>query len=62
MDRVGENMRLFQVISVSRNALHFRGVTVTGELYDAFSRRREESGKKRFIEKIPPESPERRME
>jgi hypothetical protein len=62
MDRVGENMQLFQVISVTRDVLHYRAITVAGELYDAFSLRREKSGKKRFIEKIPPNSPERRME
>jgi predicted phosphodiesterase len=62
MDRVGENMQLFQVISVSRNVLHYRAITVTGELYDAFNLLKEKNGKKLFIERIPPDSPERRME
>jgi len=61
LDRVGENMQLFQVISVSRNILHYRAITVTGELYDAFNLLKEKNGKKVFIERIPPDSPERRM-
>ena len=62
MDRVGENMQLFQVISVSRHVLHYRAITVTGELYDAFNLLKEKNGKKTFIERIPPDSPERRMD
>jgi 3',5'-cyclic AMP phosphodiesterase CpdA len=62
MDRVGENMQLFQVVSVSRNVLHYRAITVTGELYDAFNLVKGKSGKKKLIERIPPDSPERRME
>ncbi|MBW2410122.1 MAG: metallophosphoesterase family protein [Deltaproteobacteria bacterium] len=62
LDRVGENMQLFQVISVSRDTLHYRAVTVAGELYDAFKLLKEKNGKKVFIEEIPPDSPERRME
>ena len=61
LDRVGENLQLFQVISVSRNILHYRAITVTGELYDAFNLLKEKNGKKVFIERIPPDSPERRM-
>jgi hypothetical protein len=62
MDRVGENMQLFQVISVSRNSLHYRAITVAGELYDAFSLLRHKNNHKAFIERIPPDSPERRMD
>ncbi len=61
MDRAGENMQLFQVISVSRDILHYRAVTVTGELYDAFDIVKESDGKKLFVEKIPGDSPERRF-
>ena len=60
MDRVGENMQLFQVISVSRNILYYRAMTVTGELYDAFELVKESSGKKLFVERIPADLPERR--
>jgi 3',5'-cyclic AMP phosphodiesterase CpdA len=62
MDRVGEDMQLFQVISVSRNSLHYRAITVTGELYDAFNLQKEKNGRKVFIERNPPGSPERRMD
>jgi 3',5'-cyclic AMP phosphodiesterase CpdA len=59
MDRFGENMQLFQVISVSRDILYYRAITVTGELYDAFNILKEENGKKLFFERIPPDMPER---
>lgn len=59
MDRVGENMQLFQVISVSRNILYYRALTVTGELYDAFNIVKELDGKKLFVERIPGDLPER---
>lgn len=62
MERVGENMQLFQVISVSRDELYYRAITVTGELYDAFNLLKRENGRKVFIERIPPHTPERRME
>jgi 3',5'-cyclic AMP phosphodiesterase CpdA len=62
MDRVGENMQLFQVISVSRNILHYRAITVTGELYDAFNLLKGQNGKKMFMERIPPDLPERRFQ
>lgn len=61
-DRLGENMQLFQVISVSRNILYYRAMTVTGELYDAFNILKEAKGKKLFIERIPPNSPEHRFD
>ena len=61
LDRVGEDMQLFQVISVSHNILQYRAITVTGELYDAFNLQKEKNGRKVFIERIPPDSPERRM-
>jgi len=61
-DRFGENIQLFQVISVSRNILYYQSLTVTGELYDAFNLLKENNGKKMLIERIPPDSPERRLE
>jgi hypothetical protein len=61
MDRVGENMQLFQVVSVSRNVLKYRAITVTGELYDAFHLIKGKGGKKKLIERMPPDSPERRI-
>jgi predicted phosphodiesterase len=62
MDRFGENMQLFQVISVSRNILYYRAITATGELYDAFNILKEENGKKMFFERIPSDMPERGFE
>ena len=61
MDRVGENIQLFQVISFSGDTMHFEAVTVTGELYDSFRVIKKENGSKLFIEEIPHDSPERRF-
>ena len=36
MDRAGENIQLFQIISISGQRLMYRSMTATGEVYDAF--------------------------
>jgi hypothetical protein len=36
MDRAGENIQLFQVISISKTVLSYKSITVTGEVFDAF--------------------------
>jgi hypothetical protein len=36
MDRVGEYMQLFQVVSFINDIVHDEAVTVSGELYDSF--------------------------
>jgi predicted phosphodiesterase len=36
MERAGENMQLFQDISISREVLSYKSITVSGEVYDAF--------------------------
>jgi 3',5'-cyclic AMP phosphodiesterase CpdA len=59
MDRIGENTQLFQVISVSRDILYYRAVTVTGETYDAFNILKGDNGRNQFFERIPSDAPER---
>jgi hypothetical protein len=54
MDRVGENMQLFQVISFTNDTMHYEAVTVTGELYDSFRVIKSRDASKLFIEEIPP--------
>lgn len=55
MDRIGENMQLFQVISFTENTLHFESVTVTGETFDSFRVIKNEDGTKQFVEQLPAE-------
>lgn len=62
MDRAGENMQLFQVISFTNETMHYEAVTVTGELYDSFRVTKSRDASKLFIEEIPPDMPERRFE
>jgi 3',5'-cyclic AMP phosphodiesterase CpdA len=54
MDRAGENMQLFQVISFTHDTMHYEAVTVTGELYDSFRVIKNRDASKLFIEEIPP--------
>jgi 3',5'-cyclic AMP phosphodiesterase CpdA len=59
MDRAGENMQLFQVISFTNDTMHYEAVTVTGEQYDSFRVIKREDASKLFIEEIPSDLPER---
>ena len=59
MDRVGENMQLFQVISFTNDTMHYEAVTVTGEQYDSFRVIKREDEVKLFIEEVPLDTPER---
>lgn len=54
MDRAGENMQLFQVISFANDTMHYEAVTVTGELYDSFRVIKSRDASKLFIEEISP--------
>ncbi len=54
MDRAGENVQLFQVISFTSDTMHYEAVTVTGELYDSFRVLKSRDASKLFIEEIPP--------
>jgi hypothetical protein len=54
MDRAGEDMQLFQVISFTNDTMHYEAVTVTGELYDSFRVIKNKDASKLFIEEIPP--------
>jgi hypothetical protein len=55
MDRNGENVQLFQVISFANDTMHYEAVTVTGELYDSFRVLIKNDASKLFIEGIHPE-------
>jgi hypothetical protein len=55
MDRIGENMQLFQVISFAENTMHYESVTVTGEIFDSFRVIRNKDGTKQFVEQLSAE-------
>lgn len=58
MDRVGEELQLYQVIHVEADRLHYTSRTVTGEIYDAFELVRQADGSKRLLESSPGSVPE----
>jgi 3',5'-cyclic AMP phosphodiesterase CpdA len=62
MDRAGENLQLFQVISISHNILSYKSMTVRGEVYDAFDLVKNAHGKRVLINKTPPDLAEHRFE
>jgi hypothetical protein len=51
--RTGANVQLFQVITVSPQALRFEARTVTGQLFDAFEIQKSRGGRRRFIDRRP---------
>ena len=61
MTRGGENTQLYQVITVSGDTLHYRAMTVVGELYDAFDLVKQRGKPNKLIDRAP-HSPERRWD
>ena len=55
MDRAGENSQLFQVITISKNILSYKSMTVTGKVYDAFNLIKKEDSAGELINRIPAE-------
>jgi 3',5'-cyclic AMP phosphodiesterase CpdA len=54
VSRVATGVQLFQVIRVSSERIRYEARRATGELYDAFSLVKNESGRSSLIEQIPP--------
>jgi hypothetical protein len=50
-DRAGQNMQLFQVISVDGNKLSYQAYTAIGDLYDSFDLVKDENGLNSFVER-----------
>ena len=61
MTRGGENTQLYQIITVSGDTLHYRAMTVVGELYDAFDLVKQMGKPNKLIDRAP-QSSERRWE
>jgi len=55
MDRAGENLQLFQVISISRTVLNYQSITVAGEVFDAFDLVKKDGKTNELINRIPVE-------
>ena len=53
MDRVGEDVQLFQVMEFREDRIVYQARTATGELYDAFDIERASDGSKRVIDRRP---------
>ncbi|BCS35824.1 phosphoesterase [Luteitalea sp. TBR-22] len=51
--RTGAHAQLYQVITVTPQALKFEARTVTGQLFDAFDITRARNGRRRFIDRKP---------
>lgn len=60
LDRIGEDVQLFQVVKVSPGRLGFEARTATGQLYDAFDIIKDPDGRKRFVDLLPAGSEEAR--
>lgn len=60
MRRVAESTQLYQVISIDGPTLHYESRTATGELYDAFTLKKEEGKVNELVDQTPP-TPIRRL-
>ncbi len=58
MARQAEDTQLYQIIHVDSDKLHFEAFTATGELYDAFTLRKQPGQKNSLTDEIP-DTPER---
>ncbi len=57
MDRMAEELQLYQTIEVSEDRIHFQAWTAAGELYDAFEIEKDGSGDKTINNLIPMDRP-----
>jgi hypothetical protein len=60
MQRVAEDLQLYQVIHVNGDRLRYEARTPTGELYDAFELRKRNGRPNRLTERVPRDVPEHR--
>lgn len=60
MARAAENTQLYQIITIRESELHYEARTAAGNLYDAFTLRKDPGKVNKLIERVP-ETPERRV-
>jgi hypothetical protein len=53
MEKTGENIQLYQVISINQDTLRYEAVTVTGELHDAFDLIKQKGSANRLVDRTP---------
>lgn len=58
MTRQAEDTQLYQIIHIDGERLHYEAFTATGELYDAFTLRKQSGGINQLTEEVP-DTPER---
>lgn len=51
--RAGQNLQLYQVISINGGSLRYEARTVTGHLFDAFEIVKDSGGRRRFVDRKP---------
>jgi hypothetical protein len=59
MDRLGEDVQLYQILTVEADRIRFESRTAIGHLYDAFHLVRQADGRNVLEEKLPPGQVER---
>lgn len=59
MNRVAENTQLYQIIHVDNDQLRYEARTAVGELYDAFTLKKQAGKRNELVEQVP-DLPERR--
>jgi len=57
MDRMAEELQLYQTIEVSTDRIHFQAWTAAGELYDAFEIQKDDEGNNTVVDLIPLDRP-----
>lgn len=57
MDRAATNLQLFQIVNVNSDSIQYQAFTVAGELYDAFTLKREADGSNTFFDRTPADVP-----
>ena len=57
MDRMAEELQLYQTIEVSPDRIHFQAWTAAGELYDAFEIQKDDEGNNTVVDLIPLDRP-----
>ena len=61
MDKAAENTQLYQVITIDKDRLLYKSITVTGEVYDTFELQKQ-AGKPNLLTELKPDIPvERRF-
>lgn len=53
MDRLAEDTQLFQTLNFDEQQIRYESLTVTGELYDAFTLKKDAKGVKTFVDEQP---------